>query len=165
MGAAIDLRTGQIPNFLTLTPLALAPLAHFLSAYEALGPMAGLYAFGGSLLGALVAVALPSVLYAAGAMFGGDLKLLAAVGALVMPSLALEAVLYTFVAGALLSLLHMAWIGKLRIVLRNSFDIAMNPFRDPADKRVIDPEKLTFSRFGPAIFVGVTVACALAWRA
>ncbi len=98
-------------------------------------------------------------------MFGGDVKLLAAVGALLIPKLALEAVLFTFAAGALLSILHMAWIGNLRIVLGNCYHIAMNPIRRAADKRVVAPEKLTFSRFGPAIFVGVTIACALAWRA
>ncbi len=166
VGAAIDLRTETIPNWLTLPALAMAPVAHFAVGWAlGGGPLAGLTAAGFALLGAIVAVAPPAALYAVGAMFGGDLKLLAAVGAILQPSLAFEAVIYTFVAGAFLSILHMAFRGKLGQVLRNSFDIAMNPFRAKEQRRVIEREKLAFSRFGPAIFIGVATAVALAWAA
>ena len=80
MAAVTDYRTGRIPNWLTLPPLVVGPLLHFVSG----GPT--------GLLGALVAIAVcglvPYLMFRCGAIGGGDVKLFAAMGALCVASVA-----------------------------------------------------------------------------
>lgn len=109
--AALDLRTGRIPNLLT------APAAACGLALASLGG-------GGSLLshaaaaGVLLVLGLP--LFAAGALGGGDVKLLAAVGALLGPASAVSAVLLTCAAGVGLALVQSARRGVLLPVIVNT---------------------------------------------
>src|SRR5262249_19605921 len=91
IGAETGYRTGDIPNWVTLYPLAAAPLAHFLWAALTESPMAGLASAGLSIGGAVACAIVPLLLYRAGAIGGGDVKLLAAVGALCTPLLGVEA--------------------------------------------------------------------------
>lgn len=74
VAAITDVRTGIIPNSLTLPPIVLAA-----SAYGASG---GIRAMGLSLLAACVCGLVPYALFRARAMGGGDVKLFAALGAL-----------------------------------------------------------------------------------
>ena len=82
LSAWIDWRTGHIPNWVTLGPLAVAPVAHF--AVNALTGHSheAVQAAGFSILGAGVCALVPLLLYRAGAIGGGDVKLLAAIGAI-----------------------------------------------------------------------------------
>jgi prepilin peptidase CpaA len=143
IAAWIDYRTGHIPNWLTLGPLAAAPLAHAAVAFAMGRQSAALDALGLSLLGALVCGLVPLLLFRVDAIGGGDVKLLAAVGALCGPLLGIEAELYGFL---------------------NTAAIAMNPLLPRGKRREISPEMLTKIRFGPAIFAGVLVAVILQWR-
>lgn len=164
IAAWIDYRTGHIPNWLTLGPLAAAPVAHAAVA-SLMGRSDGaLSALGLSLLGALVCGIVPLLLFRIDAIGGGDVKLLAAVGALCGPLLGIEAELYGFLTAAVLAPARLAYEGKLLRVLGNTAAMAMNPLLPRARRREIAPEMLTKVRFGPAIFAGVLVAVLLQWR-
>jgi prepilin peptidase CpaA len=165
VAAWLDWRTGHMPNWLTLGPLALAPVAHAVavgSVAHAFEP--AVQAAGFSVLGAIVCAAVPLALYRASAIGGGDVKLFAALGALLRTLIGVEAEFYAFIAAAVLSLGHLAYQGKLLRVLGNTFMLAVNPFLPRDRRREITPEMMTWARFGPAIFVGTAAAAVLHWR-
>jgi prepilin peptidase CpaA len=58
----------------------------------------------------------------------------------------------------------MAYEGKLLRVLGNTLALAVNPLLPKAKRREIPPEQLTWTRMGPAIFVGTAVTAVLHWR-
>jgi prepilin peptidase CpaA len=163
VGASIDARTGHVPNWLTLGALATAPLVNFALESSANGPRAGLTAAGLSLLGALICGLGPLVAFMKGGMGGGDVKLLAAIGALLGPRLGLDAEFYGFVVGALYVPAKLAWQGSLFATLAGVFRMLANPFR-PKDARAAAPEGLKMRvRLGPAILVGTLAAVCLSW--
>lgn len=164
IGAATDLRSGEIPNWLTLGPLALAPLVHLGVTAARSGLREGLEAAGFSVLGAVVCALVPYVLFVKGGMFGGDVKLLAALGAICRPLLGIEAEFYAFIAAAVLAMAKMTWDGKLLRVLGNTARLAFNPFLPEAKRRPIENEMMTLMRFGPAIFLGMLATALIHWR-
>lgn len=92
----VDLRSQRIPNALTI-PVALTALAlHTLNQ----GPAGLWFSLGG--LGLGLALMLAPFLF--GVMGGGDVKLMAAVGAWVGPQLVLTSFLFTSIAGGLYAL-------------------------------------------------------------
>lgn len=106
-----DLRTRRIPNVLTFGA-ALAGLAfQFATGGVAALGQAGL----GWLLGAVVFL-LP---FALGGLGGGDVKLLAALGAWLGPADAMWLVLYTGIAGGVTAIAVSAVCGYLGTALRN----------------------------------------------
>lgn len=116
LAATIDARTYRVPNWLTL-PAAAAGLALNL----VLGAVAGapgtwlLAALGGAAAGLLTF----GLLGAAGAVGMGDVKLIAAAGALVRWPLALPMLLYTALAGGVLALAIAVRRRRLGQVARN----------------------------------------------
>lgn len=155
---------GEIPNSLTFGALAIAPIAHFLWGTKIGGARVGLEAAGFSVAGALTCALVPLLLWRAGAMGGGDLKLLAAVGAIVRPLVGIEAEFWAFAAAAVIAPARMAWEGKLFRTLGNSLAIAVNPFLPKAKRKEITREEMTWFRFGPAIAVGTLIASILHWQ-
>jgi prepilin peptidase CpaA len=152
--AITDLRTGHIPNALTLPLLVLGPAA---AAFEAHGRGASpVHAVGLAALGVLVCGAVPYLLFRLGGMFGGDVKLLAGLGAVLGPMVGLEAELDAFVAAALFALGRMAFKGQLFAVLGRSARLAMRAVSK--EQEPVPEELMTVMRFGPAAFVGVIVA-------
>ncbi|XYH94746.1 prepilin peptidase [Sorangium sp. So ce1128] len=164
VAAWTDLRTGQIPNWATLGPLAAAPLLHFLLASRATTASEAVQAAGFSLVGALVCAAVPIVLYRAGAIGGGDVKLLSALGAILGTRVGIEAELYAFVLAAVVAPARLAWEGRLLRVLGNTAALVINPFLPKARRRTLSPEMMTSIRFGPAILAGTLVTALLHWR-
>ena len=164
IAAVIDLRRGEIPNAVTLVPLVLAPVLHAGAALYVGRSHEAHIAAALSVLGAVAAGVVPFVLWRADAIGGGDVKLLAAVGALLRPMIGVEAVFYAFIAAAVLALAQMAWQGKLLRVLGNSLALATNPLRKKEDRREIAPEMMTWARMGPAIALGTAVAVVAQWR-
>jgi prepilin peptidase CpaA len=163
VGAVIDARTGHVPNWLTLGGLAAAPLVNFALASSAEDPRAGLTAVGLSLLGAVICGFGPLVAFLKGGMGGGDVKLLAAIGAFLGPRLGLDAEFYGFVLGALYVPAKLAWQGTLFSTLSGVLRVLGNPFR-PKAARAEAPEALKMRvRLGPAICAGTLAAAALAW--
>ena len=165
IAAVADLRTGEIPNTLTLAPLVIAPIAyvvvavaHHQTAHTVL--LEG----GGSLLGAVSCVVVPLLLYRQDAIGGGDVKLLASVGALLQPRLGLEAEMYAFFAAGVIAPAFLAYEGKLFRTIKNAALLALNPLLPKRKRKQVEPTLLTWFRFGPAIFIGAALTAYLHWR-
>lgn len=164
VAAWFDWRSGEMPDAVTLVPLAAAPVAHAVVAAVGGGFEAAVQAAGFSVLGAAVCVLVPAALYRAGAIGGGDLKLFAALGALLDTLLGVEAEFYACLIASVISLGVMAYHGKLFRVLGNTFALAFNPLLPKDKRREIPKEELTWARFGPAIFLGTALTALLHWR-
>jgi prepilin peptidase CpaA len=160
IAAAIDLRTGHIPNWLTLGALCIG--LFLLPAVRLVLGHGTWLQWGLAFVGAGLCALVPLLLFRSGAMGGGDVKLLAAVGALVGPSLGIEVELYSFIAAALWGPARLAYQGELGRMLMNTGRIVRN-WVMPKSKR-IELHTLSMSelRFAPAIFVGFCAAGAIA---
>lgn len=147
--AVTDTRTGHIPNWLTLPVLAAAPLVHFV-----LGGTSSLVA---SLIGLAVCALLPVFLFYKGALGGGDVKLFAALGALLGAYYGMYVQFAAFLAGAVLALGELAWRGGAGKVLARSFYLIANPFLPKRMRRTIEQDALVQFRFGASIAVGAAL--------
>jgi prepilin peptidase CpaA len=115
-----------------------------------------------SLLGAALVGAVPLLLYRAGGIGGGDVKLLAAVGGVLGPYVGLEAELYAFALTVLYAPARLLWEGKLLASLRTMGRLAITPLLPRSARKPEPPaEQLTSFRFGPAIFLGVLLTAAV----
>jgi len=165
IAAAFDLRSGEIPNWVTLGPLLIAPIAHIAFAFARHSTaQAALYEGGSSLLGAIGCSIVPAILYRQDAIGGGDLKFLAAIGALLQPHFGLETEMYLFFAAGLIAPAFLAYEGKLFRTIKNTVLLAANPLLPKKKRKPIEPALLTWFRFGPAIFVGTCFTAYLHWR-
>ena len=90
-----DLRTKRIPNWLTVPAIVLGVAANAVKS-----GLAGLWA---GLLGMLVGAGLFIIPFAMGGMGAGDVKMLAAVGAIAGPEAAFRSFLYGAMAGGLMA--------------------------------------------------------------
>ncbi len=165
IAAATDLRTGEIPNWLTLGALLVAPFAHIgraLAAHQS--GHAALTEGGSSFLGLIACAIVPLILYRQDAIGGGDVKLLAAIGALLQPRLGVEAEMYSFFAAGLIAPAFLAYEGKLFRTIKNTALLAVNPLLPKKKRRQVEPALLTWFRFGPAIFIGTGITAYLHWR-
>lgn len=164
IAAWYDHRTGHIPNWLTLGSLGIAPVVHFVLTFTRANMDAAVLAAGFSLLGAVMVGLVPVVLYRLGGIFGGDVKLLAALGAICGTRLGVEAELYAFIVAAMFALGKMAYEGKLTRTLGNTLALVGNPVLPKGKRREVSPDMMTEMRFGPSIFVGVLATLLMAWR-
>jgi prepilin peptidase CpaA len=96
-----DVRTRQIPNWVTIGGCGAALVYHTLDR--------GLAGLGTTFLGTLIGCGIFLVFYLLGAMGGGDIKLMAAFGALLGPSGILLAALFAAIVGAFLAAGATAW--------------------------------------------------------
>ena len=164
LAALIDWRTGQIPNWLTLGLLAVAPFAHALVDGKKGGMSAAAVAFGFSVLGAAICGLAPLLIWMAGGGGGGDLKIFAALGALLGTNVGLEAEMYAFIGASLYSLAWMAYQGKLFQTLGRTATLLINPFLPAAKRRPLPEAMMTELRFGPSILLGTLLAAFLNWK-
>ena len=156
--AVIDARTGRIPNWLTLPTLCLGPILH--------GILAGHVGVFQSFVGLLAAGAVPWLLYRSTqgrAIGGGDVKLFAALGGLLGPARGLEVQLTAFALLAFFALIALAYRGQLFRILRNTVQLAANPFLPKSWRRPIEAASLTEFRMGPSIAVAVIANSTLAY--
>ena len=152
-----DLRTGLIPN-----RLVGAGAIATISLSLAIAAPRGLTGLGGALISMLAGLVLvsivPVLLYRMDGIGGGDVKLLAVVGAALGPYMGIEAELYAFMFVVLYAPARLIYEGKLIRTLRTSGMLLVRPLvprhRRPQPARA---EEMTSFRFGPAIFAG-TVA-------
>jgi prepilin peptidase CpaA len=165
--ALFDLRTGQIPNWLSLGGLAVGGALQLFVACDAAHTLsAGFVGMAALdvLLGLVVCGLVPYLLFLRAGIGGGDVKLLAALGALLGPVVGLEVELYAFVVMALFAPLRLVYEGRLRQVLQNSLALLANPLRAKEQRRAL-PEELLYSfKFAPAIFVATLLVGLLRWR-
>lgn len=165
IAALIDYKTGFIPDKLTLSVIALGVPIHVI-ALRLGGPKVNTWVWvGDAVLGVLLCALVPLILCKTGGMGGGDLKLFAALGAVLGVRPGLEVQLVTFTVAALIVPAVLAYRGQLFGVLRNIGRMMINPFVPAHKRRVLPQEVMTEVRFGPAIFAGTTlVACAHLFR-
>jgi len=157
--AVADLRTGKMPNRITLGALLVGVVGSAaLPAWE--GSPGVSRAVLTSLGGALVASVVPYVLWRARALGGGDVKLFVALGALLGPLVGLEAQMMAFAFGALVIPFRLAWEGRLFATLARSLGLVTNMFVRPERRRPVDAAAMTWFRLGPAIFAGTVLALA-----
>ena len=116
--AATDWRCRRIPNWLTFS-LALGGLVQSVAFGATCTP-------GDSVLGLLVGFSLTFILFALRAVQGGDVKLLAGVGAWLGPVGAFQVFCVEAVVGAAIVLAQAAAQGRLRRLLSNSAVLAVN---------------------------------------
>jgi prepilin peptidase CpaA len=143
-----DLRARRIPNAVTaataITGLALAALGASGISFRA--------SFVGFVLGLLLM--LPGHLL--GATGAGDVKLLAAVGAVLGPQRILAAFLYTAIAGGALALVVALRGRRLRRTLASSGRLLIQPAA--ARGEIEAPHRRNRFAYGPAIAVGSILA-------
>jgi prepilin peptidase CpaA len=163
ISAWTDIRTGHIPNWLTLPGLALGLVGHLVMGWYLGGWRVGLWEAGSAASGAALCSIAPGLMFWKGAMGGGDLKLFAALGALCQPMLGIEAEMYAFVVAALVAPARLAYEGRLLAVLKNSLLLVLNPFRSRQARREVPPEVMTWFRLGPAVFVGTGATLLVHW--
>lgn len=164
IAAVYDVRSGQIPNFVTLSALLGAPILHFARfAIAHQGMENSLEEAGFSVCGAAVCSVVPLILFRQNAIGGGDVKLLAALGAILQVRVGVEAQMCGLFAGALLAPAKLAYEGKLFSTIKNSFAILANLFLPKTRQRSIEESALSWFRLGPAIFLGALLTAYLYW--
>ncbi len=164
LAAWFDWRTGHLPNRLTLGTLAAAPLLHAAIGLSKAGWTGCWQGAAFSLAGAIACLIVPAVLYFMGGIYGGDVKLLGALGALLLPMVGMEAELYSFLVAALYAPARLAWEGKLFHTLGNSALLVRNWFVPKAKRREVPQEMMAELRFAPSIFVATCVTVLLHFR-
>jgi prepilin peptidase CpaA len=117
LAAVIDARQRRIPNWLTFGLMAAG-----LGRAALLGPQD----FGHAMLGIVVGGAIPLVMYMISAMGGGDVKLLAAIGAWVGPGPAILIIMVQAVLGLVIVITQALSQRRTGVLLRNSALIVAN---------------------------------------
>lgn len=157
--AYTDWRTGLIPNRLIVAGLVAALALHVWAGYIALEAgseallletsEAVLYSF----VGLFVCGLTPLVLFRLHAMGGGDVKLLAVLGAFVGPVIGMEIQLNAFLVMALFVAARFAYRGDLLRLLGGALGLLLNPFRSKAQRALLPAELMAPVRFAPAVLV------------
>ncbi len=160
VAAFYDVRAWRIPNWLTLGVLAAAPVGHFVFGLVVHGFQSGAKGAGWSVAGAAACGIVPWFCWRSGTFGGGDVKLLAALGAVCLPKVGVIVEFDAMVVGAVFAFGKLAWDGRLFATLGRSLMLAVNPVLPKARRWVVKTEALTPMRFGPAIAGGVLL-CAL----
>ena len=115
--AVEDLRARRIPNWLTFS-LVLAGITQSFTPYALVTP-------GMSILGFLLGFSLPFVLFVLNAVGGGDVKLLAGLGAWFGPVAILQIFVIEKVIGLVIVLAQATAQGRMRTLFRNSAVVAV----------------------------------------
>ena len=154
MGAAavIDLRTRRIPNILTAT-LAAVGLGLAAAGFGRVG-------LGASMLGCLLGLAFMMPGHIFGRTGAGDVKLLAAAGALLGPTDTIYAFLYTAIAGGALALV--VAVARRRLSQTLVSTTALVSGSEQARTEIESTSSDNRFAYAPAIAIGV-VLVALSW--
>ena len=154
MGAAavIDLRTRRIPNILTAT-LAAIGIGLAAAGFGRVG-------LGAALLGCLLGLAFMMPGHIFGATGAGDVKLLAAAGALLGPKDTIYAFLYTAIAGGVLALVVAVARRRLSQTLESTSRLVSGS--EQARTEIESTSSDNRFAYAPAIAIGV-VLVALSW--
>jgi len=138
-----DVRTRRIPNWLTGAIVGAA----FGLAFGG-GPVTPMRA----LLGLVVGLALMLPGHVIGATGAGDVKLMAAVGAVVGPDVIFRAFLYSAVAGGVLAVVVALRRGRLGTTLQATTNLVTQPVH--AKRAIEASDRANRFAYGPAIAVG-----------
>jgi prepilin peptidase CpaA len=151
VATVVDIRTRRIPNDLTAT---MAGVGVGLAATGISG-----LSLWGSMLGFVLGLALMMPGHVLGATGAGDVKLMAAVGAIVGPATIVNAFLFTAIAGGVLAIVVAVRRQRLAATLAGTGRLMAGPTDAKETIRSASPA----SRFayGPAIAIGSVVAALL----
>ena len=144
----IDVRTRRIPNGLTATMAGLG-LAMAATRISGVSP-------GGAVLGFVLGLLLMLPGHALGATGAGDVKLMAAVGAIVGPAVVVTAFLATAVAGGVLAILVALRRGRLGATLAGTGALVTAPAQ--ARQTLESHTRANRFAYGPAIAIGSLAA-------
>jgi prepilin peptidase CpaA len=115
VGGITDVSTRRIPNKLTYFGMLVAIVGRF--------ALEGWHGLGSAIAGGLVGGGAFLIFFLLHAMGAGDVKLITAVGCFVGPSLAIEIVFASAIAGGIFAIIYALWQGRLRAVLVNVVDL------------------------------------------
>ncbi|MHB9095461.1 MAG: A24 family peptidase [Eubacteriales bacterium] len=154
LAALCDIGTKRIPNLITLPAVVLGLI---INTYYS-----GVTGLGGALAGTLAGISLLIIPFALQGIGAGDVKLLAAVGALNGFQFTLYTFIYSAIAGGIIALSLTLIYGRLNVVLVNVITLYRNIFarvfgRRPAESLLPASSNIRFS-FGSAIFIGTVAA-------
>jgi prepilin peptidase CpaA len=152
VASVTDVRSGRIPNWLTIGAAVFGLGFHLVTA--------GLMGLLQSAVGLVSCALIPFVLHRATrgkAIGGGDVKLFAALGALTLALTGLEIELVSFAFLCVFAFVRLAYRGQLLRVLLNALMLAARPMLPRRWRREVAPEALTEMRLGPAIAVAAFV--------
>lgn len=153
-GALTDVKTGKIPNALTY-PACVFGLARGLAE-------AGWVGLADSLAGLAFAFVPFFLLYLTGGMGAGDVKMMAAVGALMGRDFTLLAMINSVFFGALIALLIVIWEGRIRATARYFAALFTRLFRRGAESPELAAK--TQVPFGVAICLASFMTLVASWR-
>lgn len=146
-GAAVDLWTRRVPNWLTLgiTVLGLVLAATRVSGLSVAGALAG--------FGLGLAVMLPG--HVIGATGAGDVKLLASLGTILGPKLIVLAFAYTAIAGGVIAVMVAARRRRLLVTVERTATLVRQ-----GGANVAEIERASDNRFAyaPAVALGALAA-------
>jgi prepilin peptidase CpaA len=148
IATVIDIRVRRIPNALTAT---MAGLGIGLAASGASG-----ISLGASIAGMLIGLALMLPGHVLGATGAGDVKFMAAVGAIVGPALVVSAFLFTAVAGGVLAVAVALRRRRLGATLAGTGRLIAAP--TDAKKEIQAATGSSRFAYGPAIAIGSVLA-------
>jgi Flp pilus assembly protein protease CpaA len=158
VAAVTDAWKELIPNWLTFPAIGIGVL--FWLAVDF--PLGGAW----SMATMLLTAAVPYFMFRRGAFAGGDVKLFAAVGAVLGGdyeglSVSIEALLFSTMAAAAYALLRLAWEGKLIRTIANAVRLAFNPVLPKKYRKEIAPELMSKVRLGVPALAGTLTAVLL----
>ncbi|MEM7138196.1 MAG: A24 family peptidase [Myxococcota bacterium] len=149
--AIADHRTGEISNWITLPPAIGAPLLYgaFFGPEQAIRSVSSL----------LLCGSVPCLLFYRGAMGGGDVKLLAALGAITGGDLltGLEIQLVSLLIAALLALAVLSWRGTLLSTILRASRSALRHLLGRSAPCEHSETPFTSLRLGAPVFLGTVV--------
>jgi prepilin peptidase CpaA len=155
----VDVRTRRIPNVISGPAVVVGILLNTL--------FFGLPGLAGSLAGVAVIVAILLAPFALGGLGGGDVKMMAAVGAFLGPRLAVYGLLVGMILGGVVMIVHLARIGrlaekvtKLRAMV---FSAAVLRSVDPLRMAVDDPVAISLPYSIPLGLGATLVVAATLW--
>jgi prepilin peptidase CpaA len=156
-GAVTDLRNGRIPNKLTFPTMLVGLTGHSVAH--------GMFGTLESLAGILICAAVPGIVYKASqgnGIGGGDIKLFAALGALLGPMQGLEVELSAFLLLGLFAMFRLAYLGQLGRTLIGSFRVTAGLLAPKLrQSQALESATMTSMRMGPAIAVAVLTVLSL----
>jgi len=153
LASLFDLRLGKIPNTLTY-PACIFGLGFAVTTWS-------WSALSSSLLGLLIGFLPFFGLYLIGGLGGGDVKLMAAIGALMGYPFTLNALITSILVGGLIALLLVIWEGKLWQAVRFLATTVGRVFIPWLDREPLDTQQTV--PFGVAICLGSFLTLVSVW--
>jgi prepilin peptidase CpaA len=162
VATATDVRKGVIPNWLTFGGMAIGLISNVALGYSTGGRAGAIRSAAMSGLGLVLCGLVPAFLFYRKRLGGGDVKLFAAIGAVLGPSFGMDAELYAMLLAAFVfAPLRSAWRGQLGVFLRDVGRQIANTFRAKDKRLPLSGTAVEPMRLGPSILAGTALAVAL----